>query len=391
MELKEQFAYYKAILMEKMVRVQEREETVEVILLMIVGILYGLYNPNQVAEQLETNPKPLYEQLKQMSAHNWRGLLKKMMMDAAREKLAKYRDSSAATKSRQEASLSIDDSVVKRLGEMLSYVWAWYSGQYHQVKRGQDLLGIVLRIDGEIIPLSLVWVSKQGRGKTNKPDLLVKEMGALKEAFLQDGIDLTELGISFDSWWIGELFSEKLSEIEFTKQVICGKSHLILKVGKAKQSFAEHFLESKSKLKQGWGHKIPAHRLKGLNPTLGQIVVILYDHPRSKAYSLVAPAQPLRTCEALRIWANHSSVETFWKRLKQWLGLGKMQLQGKRGAWADLTLRVLAYFFALPLLGTVVASLAKLSHLLRRKATFAQLIFEHFQSLFPTTYALSHS
>ena len=193
MELKEQFAYYKAILMEKMVRVQEREETVEVIMLMIVGILYGLYNPNQMAEQLETNPKPLYEQLKQMSAHNWRGLLKKMMMDVAREKLAKYRDCSAATKSRQEASLSIDDSVVKRLGEMLSYVWAWYSGQYHQVKRGQDLLGIVLRIDGEIIPLSLVWVSKQGRGKTNKPDLLISEMKALKEAFLQDGIDLTEL------------------------------------------------------------------------------------------------------------------------------------------------------------------------------------------------------
>src|SRR5438132_2217562 len=174
MELKSQLAYYKPILLEKLVRVQEKEETVEVIMLMTLGILCGLSNPNQVAEQLEISPKHLYEQLRQMSAKSWRGLLKTMMMDKAVEKLKKYDCSSAATKSRQEATLSIDDSLVKRLGEALSYLWPWYSGQYHQVRKGQDLLGIVLRIDGEILPLSLVWVSKQGRACTNKPDLLVR-------------------------------------------------------------------------------------------------------------------------------------------------------------------------------------------------------------------------
>ena len=77
--------------------------------------------------------------------------------------------------------------------------------------------------------------------------------------------------------------------------------------------------------------------------------------------------------------------------MKQWPGLGRMQLQGREGVWAGLTLRVLAYFSALPLLGTIAPSLAKLSHWLRRKATFAQLIYEHFQPFFPVTYAIYHS
>src|SRR5262245_60449179 len=389
MELQQQLAYYKAILLEKLVRVQEKEETVEVIMLMTLGIICGLTNPNQIAEQLEIAPKQLYLKLHQMSAHSWRSLLKRMMMDKAVEKLKHYDCSSAATKSRQAASLSIDDSLVKRLGEALSYVWPWYSGQYRQVRKGQDLLGIVLRCDGEILPLSMVWVSKQGRASTNKPDLLIREMESLKEAFLEHSIDITNLGVSLDSWWLGEAFSERLSDIKFTKQVITAKSNLVLKVGKKEQSIAEHFFDVK--LEQGWAHSIPARRLKGRNPTLGTVVVVLFDKPDSKAFSLVAPAQPLRTCEALRIWTNHQSVETFWKRMKQWLGLGKMQLQGREGAWADLTLRVLAYLFALPLLGPLAPSLAKLSHHLRRKASFAQLIYEHFQPFFPVTYAFYHS
>jgi hypothetical protein len=77
--------------------------------------------------------------------------------------------------------------------------------------------------------------------------------------------------------------------------------------------------------------------------------------------------------------------------MKQWLGLGKMQLRKRAGAWADLTLSVLAYFFALPLLGVVAPSFKQLTHWLHRKATFAELIFKHFQPYFPTTYANNHS
>src|SRR5438046_6957936 len=148
-------------------------------------------------------------------------LLESMMMDVAIERLRQYQQSSPSTQSRRQATLSVDDSLVKRLGKSLSYVWSWYSGQIHQVTKGQDLLGIVLKIGKEIIPLRLVLVSKQGSSNSDKPSVLISEMTSLKAAFLDAGIDITSLGVSFDSWWLGEDIAKKLADIGFHKQVIC--------------------------------------------------------------------------------------------------------------------------------------------------------------------------
>ena len=389
MELQEQLTFYRGILLQKLSRVQEKEEIVEIMLLLAVGMLSGLYNPHQVAQQLEISPKELYQQLKEVSLYHWRKLLDSMMMDVAIERLKQYEKLSPASRSRRQASLTVDDSLIKRLGEALSYVWSWYSGQIHQVTKGQDLLGIVLKIGKEIIPLKLVLVSKKGNKNTNKPQLLIKEMAALKASFSEAGIDITSLGVSFDSWWLGQDISKKLGDMGFDKQVICAKQATQLKVGREKNSVAQHFFEYS--LQPGWGHTTPAKRLKGVNPKLGNVVVILFNVVRSKAFAIVVPSHPLRTCEALRIWLNHPSVETFWKRLKHWLGQGKMQLQKRAGAWAELCLRLLAYFLAMRLFDQQVRTLNQLYHCLRRQKTFGDLIREHFHPLFLTTYAISHS
>jgi hypothetical protein len=312
MEFEQQLAFYRTILMQNLLQAEDKKEMTEVIMVLIVGTLCGLYNPNQVAAELGISPGQLYQKLRELSVDSWKGLLKRMMERRAIELLTNYQQTSAATQSRSEASISVDDSLVKRLGFTLSYVWSWYSGQVKRVTRGQDLLGIVLKINGEIIPLRLVWVSKQGRGSTSKPAVLLKEMAALKAWFHEHEIDLTQLGVSFDSWWVGEDFSYKLAEIGFLKQVICGKSNILLEVDDVEQSLAKHYNESR--LEAGWGHQTPAVRLKGENPTFGKMVVILFNKRRSKAFALLIPAHPLRTCEALRIWANHPAVETFWER-----------------------------------------------------------------------------
>ncbi len=64
---------------------------------------------------------------------------------------------------------------------------------------------------------------------------------------------------------------------------------------------------------------------------------------------------------------------------EEWLGFGQMQLRGRRGAGAELSLRVLAYFLALGMFGLNTTTLAQLTHWLRQQSTFAQLINEHFQ------------
>ena len=243
--------------------------------------------------------------------------------------------------------------------------------------QGQDLVGIVLRIGGEIIPLSLVWVSKTGRGPTSKPEVLIRELAQLKAYFAEEGIDLTALGISLDSWWLSQPVSEQLSALGFDKQVIAAKRSTVLEDQEGRAALGER--KKQAVLRDGWGQSREAQRLRGKNPTLGTVVAIMFHHPRSKAFAVLCPGRALRTCEGLRIWANHAAVETYWKRLKRWLGLGQMQMRGGGGAWGELCLRVLAYIFAQRMLGPEARTLAQLTHWLGRHSTFAQLINEHFQ------------
>ena len=376
MELREAIKQFRAILLPHLARKQECGEFAEIVMVLLVGLLWGLYNPHQIAQELGCAPGTFYGALSSLSARQWRQLLETMMLAHALERLQLYQQRSEATRSRLNATLAIDDSVVKRLGQALSYVWSWYSGQFKQVVRGQDLVGIVLHFNGETIPLALVWVSKQGSGPTSKPEVLLKEMNRLKERFAADGIDLTQIGLSLDSWWISQPLIEGLVELGFDKQVIAAKASLQLCDATGKANLGAR--RERATLKAGWGHRRPAERLRGENPTLGTLVVVLFEHPRSKTFGVICPARPLRTCEALRIWANQSAVETFWKRLKHWLGLGQMQLRGRSGSWAELCLRVLAYFLAGALGAPQNITLAQLTHSLRREATFARLIDEHF-------------
>jgi hypothetical protein len=376
MELREAIKQFRAIVLPHLVRKQECREFVEIVMVLLVGSLWGLYNPHRIAQEVGCAPGMFYRALHSLSAIQWRGLLERIMGERALECLQHFELRSEATRSRLQASLAIDDSVVRRLGEALSYVWRWYSGQFKQVVRGQELVGIVLRIGNEAIPLALVWVSKQGSGPTSKPAVLLKEISRLKDYFAAHGIDLTQVGISLDSWWVSQPLIEGLAELGFDKQVLAAKANLQLRNARGAANLGQR--KSSAALRPGWGHTRPAERLCGANPTLGRIVVILFDHPRSKTFGVICPVRPLRTCEALRLWVNHSAVETFWKRLKHWLGLGRMQLRKRCGSWAELCLRVLAYFFSGLLGAPQNISLAQLTRALRRRATFAELIDEHF-------------
>ncbi len=378
MHFEEIIKQFRIVLISKLSRREDRSEFVEVTLILIVGLLCGLFNPNQVAEQLGVSPKRFYAVLTEMDARQWRVLLEKLMLEKAIEELKRYESASASTRSRRGASLSIDDTLVKRLSQVLSYVWAWYSGQLKDVRRGQDLLGIVLKINGRILPLSLVWVSKQGRGSTNKPAVLLREMKRLKELFRQAGVEITDLATSFDSWWASKPVSSQLAEIGFSKQVICAKANLVFETKEGRKKLPLH--REGKELKQGWGHNELAKRVRAISPTFGQVALIFFHRARTKAYALIAPQRLMRSCEALRVWKNHQAVETFWKRMKRWLGLGQMQMRGREGAWAELALRVMAYLVAQEIFTDEVGTIFQLTQRLRRESTFAELVNKHFHS-----------
>ena len=80
------------------------------------------------------------------------------MVKKAAEEMKLVMSKSAATRSRAGMSLSIDNSVIDRFGKLIRCAYSWYSGRYHKVIRGQDLLGIVLTINHIALPIHLLTV-----------------------------------------------------------------------------------------------------------------------------------------------------------------------------------------------------------------------------------------
>jgi hypothetical protein len=135
----------------------------EVLIVLAVANLFGCYNPKQLADFLEVPHQKFYAELKDWSIYHVKKMLLRFMVKQAVEKLKPVMSKSASTRSRAGATLSIDNSVMDRFGKLIRCAYSWYSGRYHKVIRGQDLLGIVLTINSLALPLPLLFCPKQGR------------------------------------------------------------------------------------------------------------------------------------------------------------------------------------------------------------------------------------
>jgi hypothetical protein len=184
----------------------------EVLMVLAVAHLFGFYNPKQLADFLEVPHQQFYTELKDWSVYHVKKMLLRFMVKQAAEKLKAVMSQSAATRSRAGTTLSIDNSVMDRCGKLLRCTWSWYSGRYHKVIRGQDLLGIVLTIHHIAFPLHGLFCSKQGRYHTTKADLLLFMMTQLKTAFLREGIDITQLPLTMDSAYVSQELRERLPQ-----------------------------------------------------------------------------------------------------------------------------------------------------------------------------------
>ena len=136
-------------------------------------------------------------------------MLLRFMVKQASEQLKPVMSKSDATKSRAGMSLSIDNSVIDRFGKLIRCTYSWYSGRYHKVIRGQDLLGIVLTINPIALPLHLIFCPKQGRYHTKKADLLIFMLKQLKLEFYREGIDITQVPLTLDSGYVSQELRER--------------------------------------------------------------------------------------------------------------------------------------------------------------------------------------
>jgi hypothetical protein len=348
---------------------------------------FGFYNPKQLADFLGIPHQKLYAQLKGWSVYYLKEMLIRFMVKQAVEHLKPVFGKSTATPSRAGMTLSIDNSVMDRFGKLLRCTWSWFSGRYHKVIRGQDLLGIVLTINHITLPLQLLFCPKQGRYNTNKAELLLFMLSRLKDEFAREGLDLTKIPLTMDSWFVSQPLRERLHRLGFTKIIIAGKSNYTFTINGKKQD-ASTWKKELVLYDDKWGIDVPSCRVQGHSPTFGSITLFFFQKSTTRSFYLMNFSKTsMRGAEIWHIWKQHSLIECFWKILKSIFHIRAMQLPGD-GLYTALLIKVRAYLLAVRLKthGTFSKlTLTQIMRKLRRDHDLHILLTEHFHLPFLST------
>ncbi len=359
----------------------------EVLIVLAVANLFGFYNPKQLADFLEVPHQKFYAELKDWSIYHVKKMLLRFMVKQAAEKLKPVMSKSASTRSRAGATLSIDNSVMDRFGKLIRCAYSWYSGRYHKVIRGQDLLGIVLTINSIALPLPLLFCPKQGRYHTKKADLLIFMLKQLKTVFHREGIDITKLPLTFDSGYVSQELRERLHQLGFSHIIIAGKGNYVFTIDGQKwdaSTWKKVLMLEESK----WGIDVPSCRTWGYSPTFGSLVLFFFRKSTTRSYYLMNFSQvALRGAEIWHIWKQHHVIECFWKMMKSIFHIRSMQLQDD-GLYTALLIKVFAYFLALRLQAQGVFSkltITQIMRKLRREEDLREFLTTHFHTPFSIT------
>jgi len=359
----------------------------EVLMVLAVANLFGFYNPKQLADFLEVPHQKFYAELKQWSVYHVKKMLLRFMVKQASEQLKPVMGKSDATKSRAGMSLSIDNSVIDRFGKLIRCTYSWYSGWYHKVIRGQDLLGIVLTINHIALPLHLMFCPKQGRYHTKKADLLIFMLKQLKLEFYREGIDITQIPLTLDSGYVSQELRERLHQLGFVKIIIAGKGNYVFTIDGQKwdaSTWKKVLMLDDPK----WGIDVPSYRTWGYSPTFGLLVLLFFRKSTTRSYYLMNFSQmALRGAEIWHIWKQHHVIECFWKIMKSIFQIRSMQLQGD-GLYTALLIKVLAYLLAVRLQAQGVFSkltITQIMRKLRREEDLRDFLETHFHASFSIT------
>jgi hypothetical protein len=255
----------------------------EVLMVLAVAHLFGFYNPKQLADFLEVPHQRFYTELKEWSVYHVKKMLLRFMVKQAAEQLKPIMSKSAATRSRAGMSLSIDNSVMDRFGNLLRCTYSWFSGRYHKVIRGQDLLGIVLTINHLAFPLHLLFCPKQGRHHTRKADLLRFMLKQLRSEFDRAGMDITQIPLTLDSAYVSQELRNRLHQLGCRKIIIAGKGNYVFTIDGQKwdaSTWKKVLMLDEPK----WGIDVPSYRSWCYSPTFGSLVIFFFAKVQLEAF-----------------------------------------------------------------------------------------------------------
>ena len=165
------------------------QQIVETLVLLSICHLFGLYNPNQVADALGLPKTRLYRRMGSLSLYHAKSLNLRLGCAMALDFIKDAESKSASTQSRRCITVSVDDSNLPRDAETIAYCSKYYSKKHNTAIFCQNVLGITLKCGAHVLPLDMRLASKQGRGNTDRPTLLISMLKEVLAFFDTHGID----------------------------------------------------------------------------------------------------------------------------------------------------------------------------------------------------------
>ncbi len=374
------------------------QESVEILLMLAYGHMFDIFTPNQLIQILGLDKNDVYGAINSWSIHHLRKLFLNAGFAQVKEVVAEALTKSPATLSRMRITLSVDDTVIDRMGNLMSLTYSWFSGRHHGIVKGQNIIAITMKIGARVIPLCIRPVGKQGRGNTSKPEIFREMIHELVEVFGQEGIDLTGFPITFDSWYGSYDLVKILKQAGFDKQeapdkqegfnqiLIHAKNNYVFTIDGKKQKLSLHKKEI-SLDDSAWGCKgIPVARKEAESPTFGKVILVFFMDC-SKLKCLMVFGRKLRACEAISIWKQHHSIEQFWRRLKYDLQIHRMRMRSRQGVYAMVAVKLVAYLVMEKVSSMTRMTFQQVKNYAKRDIDLCSFFHEHFH-LFSVTQRL---
>ena len=247
----------------------------ETLLLLSMGHMFALFNPNQVAQSLSIPVANLYRHLKGFSLYQWKCLFVRVGCSIALQEGRDTESKSDATKSRRRPTISVDGTNDPRYGKLLSYCFSWWSKKHNTSIRGRNVLAITIKIGSMIIPLNIRIVSKQGRGNTDKPSYFIAMLKEILDFFDTSGVDLRKYPITFDSWYGSQQLLQILSDMGFDTKLVHGKSNYVMDIENENVKLSQH--KKRIELHPArWGCDKPHYRTHATSKTFGSLVLLFF-------------------------------------------------------------------------------------------------------------------
>lgn len=356
------------------------QNVIEVLLMLASGHIFDLYTPNQLVQTLNIDKNKIYSTIKTWSIFLSRKLLFLVGCFSASKMIKSVINKSPSTLSRLKISINVDDTVISRLGKLISLKYNWFSSKHKKTIYGQNIIAITIKIGYRIIPLNVRPVSKQGRGNTSKPTIFKDMLREVVNFFKQEGIDITKFPITFDSWYGSKQLVDTLLQEGFNTILIHAKGNYVFNIDGKKQKLSAHKKEIKLK-EDEWGCKgIPVARKIGESPTFGKVLLLFFKDGK-KVKCIMVFGRQLRASEIISIWNQHHSIECFWRRLKTDLQIHKVKLQGRVGVYATICIKIAAYLLMEHLSFQTGLTFHQIKIKAKREIDVYSFFFEHFHSL----------